>query len=60
MIASFPYYTQYDTMDCGPACLRMIAKHYGRHYRLDTLRQKCHNSREDVRMLGIREAAENI
>ena len=49
MIASFPYYTQYDTMDCGPACLRMIAKHYGRHYRLDTLRQKCHISREGVR-----------
>ena len=56
----FPYYSQHDAMDCGPACLRMIAKHYGRHYRLDTLRQKCHNSREDVRMLGIREAAENI
>ena len=47
-------------MDCCSACLRMIAKHYGRHYRLDTLRQKCHNSREGVSMLGISEAAENI
>ena len=56
----FPYYSQHDAMDCGPACLRMIAKHYGRHYRLDTLRQKCHISREGVSMLGISEAAENI
>ena len=53
----FPYYSQHDAMDCGPACLRMIAKHYGRHYRLDTLRQKCHISREGVSMLGISEAA---
>ena len=54
---TFPYYSQHDAMDCGPACLRMIAKHYGRHYRLDTLRQKCHISREGVSMLGISEAA---
>ncbi|HCY01406.1 MAG TPA: hypothetical protein DG754_14815, partial [Bacteroidales bacterium] len=24
----FPHYTQLDAMDCGPTCLRMIAKHY--------------------------------
>ena len=28
----FPFYPQFDMMDCGPACLRMIAKHYGKHY----------------------------
>ncbi|MDR0332539.1 MAG: hypothetical protein LBI15_03660 [Dysgonamonadaceae bacterium] len=22
----FPHYTQLDAMDCGPTCLRMIAK----------------------------------
>ena len=25
---------QLDTMDCGPTCLRMIAKYYGRNYSL--------------------------
>jgi ATP-binding cassette subfamily B protein len=47
-------------MDCGPACLRMIAAHYGRVYSLEGLREKSHISREGVSMLGISEAAENI
>jgi hypothetical protein len=32
MTKSFPHYAQLDTMDCGPTCLRMIAKHYGHAY----------------------------
>lgn len=47
-------------MDCGPACLRMIAKHYGKHYTLQTLRKKCFITHEGVSMLGISEAAESI
>lgn len=42
----FPHYFQNEMMDCGPACLRMIAKHYGRHYTLQTLRKKCFITRE--------------
>ena len=56
----FPFYQQLDAMDCGPTCLRMIAKHYGRHYSLETLRQKCFIGREGVSMLGISTAAEGI
>jgi ATP-binding cassette subfamily B protein len=51
---------QHDAMDCGPACLRMIAKHYGRNYRLDHLRDRCFLTREGVSLLGISEAAEKI
>lgn len=29
MSHSFPYYHQLDAMDCGPTCLRMVAKLYG-------------------------------
>lgn len=47
-------------MDCGPACLRMIARHYGKHYTLQTLRQRCFITREGVSMLGISDAAESI
>lgn len=57
---TFPFFPQHDAMDCGPACLRMIAKHYGRHYTLESLRQKSHISREGVSMLGISAAAEEI
>lgn len=57
---SFPSYTQLDVMDCGPTCLRMIAKHYGKHYTLETLRQHSFITREGVSMLGISDAAEQI
>lgn len=57
---SFPFFHQLDAMDCGPTCLRMIAKYYGRHYTLENLRQRCHISREGVSLLGISAAAEDI
>jgi len=56
----FPIYYQLDAMDCGPACLRMVAKHYGKSYELDTLRKHSYITREGVSMLGISDAAEHI
>jgi len=56
----FPFYKQPDTMDCGPTCLRMVAKHYGRTYSLQTLREKTQIGKEGVNLLGIGEAAESI
>lgn len=57
---SFPFYKQLDAMDCGPSCLRMIAKYYGKTYSLQTLRDKSYITREGVSMLGISDAAETI
>ncbi len=57
---SFPFYKQLDAMDCGPTCLRMVARHYGKHYSLQTLREKSHLNVEGVSMLGIAKAAEAI
>lgn len=57
---SFPLYTQHDTMDCGPTCLRMVAAFYGRHFSLQYLRENCFISRQGVSMLGISEAAEKL
>lgn len=56
----FPLYRQLNQMDCGPACLQMIAKYYGRHYTLNTLRQRSFITREGVSMLGVSDAAESI
>lgn len=47
-------------MDCGPTCLRMIAKYYGRNYNLQRLREISGINREGVSLLGISEAAENL
>jgi len=60
MANSFPFYKQYDAMDCGATCLRMIAKYYGKNYSLETLREKTYITREGVSLLGISEAAEKI
>ncbi|WP_250161372.1 cysteine peptidase family C39 domain-containing protein, partial [Algoriphagus algorifonticola] len=30
MKTAFPHYKQPDSKDCGPTCLRIIAKHYGK------------------------------
>lgn len=56
----FPFYKQLDAMDCGPSCVRMIARYYGRSYSLQTLREKSYLSRDGVSMMGISEAAESI
>ena len=37
---NIPHYLQLDAMDCGPTCLRMIAKYYGKNYSLQTLRER--------------------
>ncbi len=56
----FTFYKQPDSMDCGPTCLRMVAKHYGRGVSLQTLREKTQIGKEGVNLLGISDAAENI
>lgn len=56
----FPHYLQYDAADCGPTCLRMVSKYYGKEYSAEMLRKHCYISREGVSMLGISDAAEYI
>ncbi|MEQ1554497.1 MAG: peptidase domain-containing ABC transporter [Ferruginibacter sp.] len=60
MIFSFPFYKQLDAMDCGPTCLRMVAKYYGRTIPLDYLRNKAEYGKQGVSMLGLADAAEAI
>lgn len=60
MIKQFPHFAQLDAMDCGPTCLRMIAKYYGKSYSLQNLREKSFITRQGVSMLGISDAAESI
>jgi len=57
---SFPDCRQFDSSDCGAACLRMIARHYGKNYTLETLRERSRVSREGVSLAGIADAAETL
>ena len=56
----FPFYMQLDAMDCGPSCLRMIAKYYGRSFSVQQLREKSYILKTGVNLLGLSEAAESI
>lgn len=56
----FPFYKQLDAMDCGPTCLRMIAKHYGKKFSVQQLREQSFIQRTGVSLLGISEAAASI
>lgn len=56
----FPFFKQLDAMDCGPSCLRMIAKFHGKNFSLQTLRDKSYLTRVGVSLLGISDAAESI
>ncbi len=51
---------QFDQMDCGPACIRMVASHYGKDYPLSYLRSLSHLTREGVSVAGIRDALKEI
>jgi ATP-binding cassette, subfamily B, bacterial len=56
----FPFVKQFDAMDCGPACLKMIAGFYRKDFSLDYLRKKCFITREGVSFLGLSEAADSV
>ena len=47
-------------MDCGPSCLAMIVKYYGKDVGIDQLRKICSLGKEGVSLLGISKAAEVI
>lgn len=57
---SFPYYRQLDLADCGPTCLKMVCKYYGRSFSSHALRVKSGINRQGVSLLGINEAAESL
>lgn len=56
----FPCYIQHDSRDCGPTCLRMIAKYYGKDFPLHYLKEKCFQRKSGTSMLDLSSAAENI
>jgi len=56
----FFFYRQLDRMDCGPTCLRMIAKHHGRSFDMAYLRQLSSLARDGSTLGGLADAAEKI
>jgi ATP-binding cassette subfamily B protein len=59
-VKKFPFVKQLDAMDCGPACLAMVSRFYGKTYSLQKLRELSFITRQGVSLLGISDAAEAI
>ena len=60
MLKNFPFYKQPDSKDCGPTCLKIIAKYYGKTLNIQTLRSLSETTREGSNLLTLSEAAEKI
>ncbi len=56
----FPLYKQADSKDCGPTCLKMIAKHYKKGIPIQLLRSLSETTRSGSSLLGMSNAAEKI
>lgn len=59
-IRRFPFVAQIDEMDCGAACLAMVAQHYGREVTLTRLRALCHTSHDGTSLSGLCAAAAEL
>lgn len=51
---------QKDAKDCGPTCLAMICRYYGKKISLQKLADKTEIGKEGVNLLGISNAAESV
>jgi ATP-binding cassette subfamily B protein len=59
-LKKFPNYIQPDNKDCGPTCLKIIAKHYGKIINLQHLRDISETQREGSSLLNLSDASELI
>jgi ATP-binding cassette, subfamily B, bacterial len=59
-LKKFPTYIQADAKDCGPTCLKIVAKHYGKTMNIQELRDFSETTREGSNLLFLSDAAEKI
>lgn len=56
----FPFYKQADEKDCGPTCLKIISKFYGKIFSIQYLRELSETTRDGSSLLNISDAAEKL
>ena len=56
----FINYIQADSKDCGPTCLKIIAKHYGKTINIQYLRDYSETTRSGSNLMLLSDAAEKI
>lgn len=56
----FPNYRQVGQKDCGPTCLKIISKFYGKNISIQKLRDLCETNRSGSNLENISDASEKI
>jgi len=56
----FPFYKQIDSKDCGPVCLKIIAKYYGQNIPISELRNLSETTRLGSSLKNLATASEHI
>lgn len=56
----FPTYRQTEAKDCGPTCIKIIAKHYGKIINTQQLRDLSETTREGSSLMGLSDAVESV
>jgi ATP-binding cassette subfamily B protein len=59
-VVAFPHYKQADFKDCGPTCLKIIARHYKQSINIQRLRTLSETVRTGSNLQGVSNAAEVI
>ncbi|MFV8369603.1 peptidase domain-containing ABC transporter [Flavobacterium sp. LB2R40] len=56
----FPNFKQTESKDCGPTCIKIVAKQYGKSINIQELRDYSETTREGSNLLLLSDAAEKI
>jgi len=59
-LKKFPHYKQTESKDCGPTCIKMIAKYYGKIINTQQLRALSETTREGSSLMGLSDAVESL
>jgi len=57
---SFPFYRQVGRFDCGPACLKMVSKYFGRNFSPEHLRDVCNITPDGITIKSLMKGAEAL
>jgi len=59
-LKTFPFYKQADFKDCGPTCLKIVAKYFKKSIPIEELRSLSETTRAGSSLLGMSDAAEKL
>lgn len=59
-MGKYPHYKQLEEKDCGPACIKMICKYYGKFYSIRHIHELAHTNRSGSNLLGLSRACNQL